>query len=195
MMSIVSEKDVSPRAVPDEIVATVIRLPRSDKDKIQRIYPRGMSGFFREYAHDFLEVNGFKEKDLMLQDEELAQSERQIKARRLTIQKQLGLILAEKVEEHEQLLTREKTEFVVAKTIYDMAQTLHAQRYRNQFLAKPKKHTKGGDIAWIKSLTSELKNVPGFDKSPDELLTEMETLIDRDQEKWEAQLQNSVLKK
>ncbi|MBA7637912.1 hypothetical protein ES703_45561 [subsurface metagenome] len=194
-MSVVPKEDVGPRAIPDEIVATLIRLPRGDKDKIQKIYPRGMSGFFRQYAHDFLKVNGFKEKDLMVQDEELAQAERGIKAKRLTIQKQLGLILAENVEQYEEMKSRERTDFIVKKMIYDMAETLHTQRYGDQYLAKPKRHTRSGDIAWIKSLTSELKNVPGFDKSPNELLTEMEMIIERNQEKWEAQLQGAVLKK
>jgi len=144
-----------------------------------------MSGILRRFTHDFLQVNGYKEKDLITQKMEFQEQARELTGKIMTIDMQLGIMLTGKYKEQEELLDREKQGMFIAKIVHNMAETLLAMRNKDQYLAKPKIHTKTTDINWIKSRMKDLKAIPGFSKKPEDLLVDVEKIITENKEQWE----------
>ena len=183
----VPEKEGNLQENEERKVATTVRLFESDLRIFQQELPGEMSSVVRNFTHDFLRVNGYREKDLITQKIELQEQVREITGKIMTIDMQLGTLLTEKYKEQEDLLDREKQELFIAKIVHNMAQTLAATRYKDQFLAIPKKRTFTTDLNWVKSRMKDLKAIPGFSKKPEELLDDMEKIIAKNQKQWEVQ--------
>lgn len=168
-------------------IATTVRLWASDLRTFQQELPGEMSSIVRTFTHDFLRVNGYKEKDLITQKVELQEQVREITGKIMTIDMQLGSLLTEKYKAQEELLDREEQELIIAKIVYEMAHTMAANRYKNQFLAIPRKRTQTTDINWVKGGMKGLKAIPGFSRKPEELLADMEKIITKNKAQWEKE--------